>query len=576
VLLFKSLIIFKKCCKVIFEMIKKGCFCFSWLLICFFLQKHALYAHPDFKSIGTRLLQIEDDSLKVKILLDSSNRFLTHDPIKSLEFAKMADDISINSKDTELRKLTSLQLGMLFFYKGSYENAIDYYAQLLKISEQDKDYEWIGKAYFQLGGVRLVMEDYGIAENHFNKAKSNLLKVYQNEDQIPLNLRINFCNNLGIIYSGRQEFDKAEEQFEKGIELAKGHEDYNPSLIRLLNNMGDVMSKKKQLGKAALFYEEAMNYIKISPNPLMESMLFNSLGKLQLQHKDYELARQYFLKGYSLAQAFQGFSHLKHLADNLSTTYTALGKSDSALVYLQLSISYTDSLDLKNSAEKILQQELLSKYDLEKFTMGIINIKNKLVLALVFVGFLLLLAFYLIRYFQFKRSLDQIIEMKVESDINREKIYESNKKLAVEINEKNKILAVRAMSNIQKDIVLDQLTKAVNGDLGPKLVLEEKEKMNELISKLQQVKGSKVLDEFEFRFTNIYSGFFEKLLKENPDLTLNERRLAAFLKLQLTTKEIASITGQSVRAIEIARTRIRKKLRLTKSDKSLYDYFIDY
>lgn len=65
-------------------------------------------------------------------------------------------------------------------------------------------------------------------------------------------------------------------------------------------------------------------------------------------------------------------------------------------------------------------------------------------------------------------------------------------------------------------------------------------------------------------------------MKVHPNLSLNERRLAAFLKLQLTTKEIASITGQSIRALEIARTRLRKKIGLTKSELSLCDYFLNF
>jgi hypothetical protein len=43
--------------------------------------------------------------------------------------------------------------------------------------------------------------------------------------------------------------------------------------------------------------------------------------------------------------------------------------------------------------------------------------------------------------------------------------------------------------------------------------------------------------------------------------------------LDMTTKEISSITGQSIRAIEIARIRLRKKLNLTQSDTSLFEYF---
>jgi DNA-binding CsgD family transcriptional regulator len=86
------------------------------------------------------------------------------------------------------------------------------------------------------------------------------------------------------------------------------------------------------------------------------------------------------------------------------------------------------------------------------------------------------------------------------------------------------------------------------------------------------IQKGKIWEEFEFRFTNTHVGFFEKLMATCPDLTHNERRLCAFLSLDMTTKEISSITGQSVRAIEVARVRLRKKLNLTQSEVSLFEY----
>jgi DNA-binding CsgD family transcriptional regulator len=83
---------------------------------------------------------------------------------------------------------------------------------------------------------------------------------------------------------------------------------------------------------------------------------------------------------------------------------------------------------------------------------------------------------------------------------------------------------------------------------------------------------TKAWEEFEYRFQQIHSGFYERLNQEHPDLTLNERRLCAFLKLDMTTKEISDITGQSIRAINMGRFRLRQKLRLTNTDKEIFDY----
>ena len=83
---------------------------------------------------------------------------------------------------------------------------------------------------------------------------------------------------------------------------------------------------------------------------------------------------------------------------------------------------------------------------------------------------------------------------------------------------------------------------------------------------------TKAWEEFEYRFQQIHSGFYERLRQLHPELTLNERRLCAFLRLDMTTKEISDITGQSIRAIKMARVRLRSKLGLTNTDQEIFDF----
>ena len=63
--------------------------------------------------------------------------------------------------------------------------------------------------------------------------------------------------------------------------------------------------------------------------------------------------------------------------------------------------------------------------------------------------------------------------------------------------------------------------------------------------------------------------FFENLLKEYPNLTKNERKLCTLIHMNLSTKEIANITHQSIGSINVARSRLRHKFNLTDSDTSL-------
>ncbi len=71
---------------------------------------------------------------------------------------------------------------------------------------------------------------------------------------------------------------------------------------------------------------------------------------------------------------------------------------------------------------------------------------------------------------------------------------------------------------------------------------------------------------FEEAFNQVHDEFFKKLKNQYPDLTTGDLRLAAFLKINLSSKEISSLLGLSVRGVENKRYRLRKKLGLNEND----------
>jgi DNA-binding CsgD family transcriptional regulator len=133
-------------------------------------------------------------------------------------------------------------------------------------------------------------------------------------------------------------------------------------------------------------------------------------------------------------------------------------------------------------------------------------------------------------------------------------------------------------------LTLNELRNTKSKELISKIATRMKEsageerspELNKLITELKASYSDKSWAEFELRFKQIHGNFYEKLIEKYPNLTMNERRLSAFLKLQMTTKEIAGLTGQSPRSIELARTRLRKKLGLTNSEHNLYDFFLGF
>lgn len=72
-------------------------------------------------------------------------------------------------------------------------------------------------------------------------------------------------------------------------------------------------------------------------------------------------------------------------------------------------------------------------------------------------------------------------------------------------------------------------------------------------------------NEYSVLFQHSHQDFYNNLYQKHPDLTSNEKKLSAFIRLNMSSKEISSITFQSVKSIEIARSRLRKKLNLRRN-----------
>lgn len=95
---------------------------------------------------------------------------------------------------------------------------------------------------------------------------------------------------------------------------------------------------------------------------------------------------------------------------------------------------------------------------------------------------------------------------------------------------------------------------------------ENRDVIDEVIREIENSSKEVNWKDFELRFQEVHSDFYTKINDLFPDLTPNELKLCAFLRLNMTTKEISSITYQSYNSIIMARHRLRKKLKMESAE----------
>lgn len=104
---------------------------------------------------------------------------------------------------------------------------------------------------------------------------------------------------------------------------------------------------------------------------------------------------------------------------------------------------------------------------------------------------------------------------------------------------------------------------------------ESADKLKQLFSRYQNYSFDVKWAEFERRFDEVHTGFYQNLLKHHPNLSANERKLCVYFMMDMANKDIAALTFSSYDAVRKAHLRLKAKLGLT-SDQSLAEFLARY
>lgn len=177
---------------------------------------------------------------------------------------------------------------------------------------------------------------------------------------------------------------------------------------------------------------------------------------------------------------------------------------------------------------------------------------------------------------QSKLEREQEEHLQKESVINEQRIVKlKNAQLEADLENKNRELAHTAMNIVSKNELLQRLRNEI---------CSEKDQQGEKISDVRLKRMEKVINDgmndesdwnlFENSFNQAHGYFFKRLKSNHPDLVPNDFKLCAYLRMNMSSKEIASLLTITLRGVEIRRYRLRKKLNLSQ-DKNLVEFLME-
>ncbi len=158
--------------------------------------------------------------------------------------------------------------------------------------------------------------------------------------------------------------------------------------------------------------------------------------------------------------------------------------------------------------------------------------------------------------------------------LQKEKLEIENQRNKAELEVKNKELAAITMQIIHKNEVISEIKHKLSRVIQNMLHAESKKQVEKLINTLDKdLVREKDWEKFEINFDKVYEDFLKKLREAYTELTPKDLKLCAYLRMNLSSKEIAPLLNISVRGIEISRYRLRKKLQLGR-DENLIEFLM--
>jgi len=462
-------------------------------------------------------------------------------------------------KDRDYLKALNLS-GLIYETRQDYEKALGYYLSGLQESKLQKD--TLNIAFFHNNSAN-IYNIIGDTTNSIKQIKKAifLFKAINNQYYYS-----NALVNLGNSYLDAKKNELAKENLLKAesLQLEIGN---HYGLFNNYANLGDLALQEADPNLAIEYYSKSLEQFKNCDtlDPLLRyerAFLFLDFANINSLRLDYDQSIFYYRKVMQEGKEQNSLSLISHAYKGLSICYNKMEKIDSAYHYLELSQPVHDSLIKETYNEKIDKINYDFQLEQEKRLLGnerdsvIADRTNQRLTFFIVIGGLViaLIVLIFIGYYQ-KSKLRQ-------SQLRQKNLELGKNKIQLDLDYKNKELTTSVLHLIERNEFINQLSEKLqvndeNMETGTIL---------ELVKEIERNTSGNLWGEFEKTYMEVHKDFHVALTSRYRHLTVNDRKLCAFILMNMSSKEISSITYQSPQSIKIARYRLRKKLGLSRSD----------
>jgi len=537
---------------------------------CRFLRYHQSYSVSCLLLFVCGLLYGTNATAQVSVIpksyVDSLNQLASSDSLyyfQAIKYAQKAFDAAqaIDYIPGEFKALQHLGLANLNL--NQYDAALDNFFAAKKIGEAQDSLTYIAFATYYIGNVYNYLNNNEEALKNF-QAAYDLYEELGNAAWRGVTL-----NGIAAVQDKNGEHNAALESFKKSVEIFEQNGLENMSNIPL-GNIGECYFKKGKYDLSERYFKKSYELAKKSKDPKVIAGGLLRLGIINNKKKNFAQSESQMLEALTISEVSQYNSLIVEIKQTLSKFYTEQNEFKKSNEYLIEATTLNDSLvnvkltseiakiqasyaDEKRDRELAETREEVTQLEFEKKIALFTNLAT--VLALIGLGLISWL------FYSRNKAKRALLQTRLQSD------EKERDDLRQELKSKQQDLTNFALDISRKNDLSEELYTGLKSIANASDSDKAKAKARELLLLTSNhLKINDDIKKFQQNVDVVNQDFFNRLAEKFPSLTANEKQLCGLIRLNLSTKDIASVRNISPKSVEMGRYRLRKKLQLASSD----------
>lgn len=529
------------------------------------------------------------DTVRVNILNNLGYRYWIIDPVQSVTYGHEALALADSLKYPPGLAFARRVVGVANWSQGNYEEGLVHLMDALVQYQELDDTLGIANVLMNTGLIYSDQHSYEEALAYYEEAYRTF-RLLQKTDR-----QLHTAIHIGELYQAEDQYDLAQQYFEEA-QMLSGSIEHQYGMASSNLHLGQLSLSRGKLDRALEYCQQALPLQEAIGDGHGKSLTYHTLGSIQRAQGNFQEAKMYLLKAVDEAEKVSSKQNLRDIYLELKKVAQATDNYQQALTYFETYVALQDSLLNAEKLREIVQLE--NQLALEKKEQEILVQEQSMTLmqqeariqsffrngllvgivALAFIGYLINSR----QRLKIKKN-QEVLDKNREVFQSRQALAQAElensrlkqKELAHKLEYKNKELTSYTINFIQKNELMEELKASIQQMKGQSRP-EVKQQLNTLSRIVDQnLHIDREWEDFKRHFEEVYQDFFTNLKSHCPELSSNELKLCALLKLNMSMKEMANILGISPDSVKTARYRLRKKMGLNREE-NLVDFMLNF